>query len=285
MEALIIKKILIFGSTGMAGHVITRYLKSINKYEIFDAALNKLHNKTIEINIEDKESVINLLRKIKPDIVINCIGILIKESSEKPALAIYINSFFPHLLAELGVELDFKLIHLSTDCVFSGKRGGYSEDDLKDGEDHYAKTKALGEVINNKDLTFRTSIIGPEIKKNGTGLFHWFMTQKGSINGFTNVYWTGVTTLELAKVIDKAIDQDLSSLYHLVPSKNISKYELLKLINEIWNRNVEILEYGEYYSDKSLINNRNDFDYKIPNYREMLIELYEWMKNWDYELY
>lgn len=269
----------------MAGHVITRYLKSINKYEIFDASLNKLHEKTIEINIENKESVINLISKIRPDIVINCIGILIKESSERPALAIYINSFFPHFLAELGIELNFKLIHLSTDCVFSGKKGGYSEHDLKDGEDHYAKTKALGEVINNRDLTFRTSIIGPEIRKSGTGLFHWFMMQKGPINGFTNVYWTGITTLELAIVIDKVIDQDLSSLYHLVPDEKISKYDLLKLINEIWNKNVEILKYGEYSNDKSLINTRNDFDYKIPNYREMLIELNEWMKNWDYDLY
>ena len=269
----------------MAGHIIPRYLTSINKYEIFDASLDKLHDKTIEINIEDKELVIDQLRKIRPDIVINCIGILIKESSEKPALAIYINSFFPHFLAKLGTELDFKLIHLSTDCVFSGKKGDYSENDLKDGEDHYAKTKALGEVINNRDLTFRTSIIGPEIKKNGTGLFHWFMTQNGPINGFTNVYWTGVTTLELAKVIDNAIDQDLSSLYHLVPEEKISKYNLLKLINETWNRNAEILKYGENYNDKSLINNRNDFDYKIPNYKDMLIELNEWMKNWDYDLY
>lgn len=268
----------------MAGHVITRYLKSIGKYEIFDASLNKLHEETIEINIEDTESVVKLIRKIRPDIIINCIGILIKESSEKHSSAIYINSFFPHFLAELGTELNFKLIHLSTDCVFSGKKGGYSETDLKDGEDHYAKTKALGEVINNRDLTFRTSIIGPEIKKNGAGLFHWFMTQKGTINGFSNVYWTGVTTLELAKVIDNAIDQDLSSLYHLVPDKKISKYDLLKLINEIFNRNVEILKSGDYNSDKSLINNRNDFDYNIPNYREMLIELNEWMKKWDYSI-
>jgi dTDP-4-dehydrorhamnose reductase len=111
------------------------------------------------------------------------------------------------------------------------------------------------------------------------------MTQKGPINGFTNVYWTGVTTLELAKVIDNAIDQNLSSLYHLVPNEKISKYDLLKFINEIWNRNVEILKSGEYYNDKSLINNRNGFDYKIPNYREMLVELNEWMKNWDYDLY
>lgn len=269
----------------MAGHVITRYLKSINKYEIFDASLNKLHDKTIEINIEDTESVIDQIRKIRPDIVINCIGILIKESSEKPALAIYINSFFPHFLAELGTELNFKLIHLSTDCVFSGKKGGYSEDDLKDGEDHYAKTKALGEVINNRDLTFRTSIIGPEIKKNGTGLFHWFMTQKGPINGFTNVYWTGVTTLELAKVIDKAIDQDLTSLYHLVTDDKISKYDLIDLIKEIWDKDIEIIKYNDIKSDKSLINNRKDFDYKPPNYSEMLIELREWMKNWDYKSY
>lgn len=269
----------------MAGHMVTRYLRSLNKYSIFDVSLDKMNKNTILINVENKVLVKKVLNKIKPDIVINCIGLLIKDSAEKPAMAIYLNSFFPHYLSELGNIFNFKLIHLSTDCVFSGKKGNYSESDMPDGEDHYAKTKLLGEIINQRDLTFRTSIIGPEINKNGTGLFHWFLSQTGTVKGFTNVYWTGVSTLELAKVIDKAIDQDLASLYHLVPEEKISKYDLLKLIKEIWGKDIEILKSGEYQNDKSLINTRKDFICNIPSYYEMLFELHEWMKDWNYEFY
>jgi dTDP-4-dehydrorhamnose reductase len=277
--------VFILGSTGMAGHMVARYLSSLKKYSLIDCSLEKLNENTIVLNVENKDLVKQILEENRPDVVINCIGLLIKESAEKPSLAIYLNSFLPHFLSELGVQLNYKLIHLSTDCVFSGKKGGYLENDLKDGEDHYAKTKALGEVVNEKDLTFRISIIGPELKEKGTGLFHWFMDQKGTINGFTNVFWTGITTLELAKAIDKAIEINLSSIYHLVPEEKISKYDLLSLMNEIWGRDVEILKYDDYKSDKSLINSRKDILYKVPNYREMLTELHEWMKNWDYKYY
>ena len=187
---LSINKIFIFGSTGMAGHVITRYLESLNLYTIFNASLDKLNNKTIIINVEHQEVVKKILTEKTPDIVINCIGLLIKDSENYPDKAIYVNSFFPHYLAQLGKLLKFKLIHLSTDCVFSGKKGNYSEEDIKDGIGYYARSKSLGEIINDKDLTFRTSFIGPELKADGSGLFHWFMTQSGSISGYKNVSLT-----------------------------------------------------------------------------------------------
>lgn len=277
---LSIKKIFIFGSTGMAGHVITQYLESLNRYIIFNASLDRLNDKTIIINVEDKELVEEILTQKKPDIVINCIGLLIKDSAKYPDKAIYLNSFFPHYLVQLGKHLKYKLIHLSTDCVFSGKRGNYSEEDIKDGVGYYACSKALGEIINDKDLTFRTSIIGPELKPDGSGLFHWFMNQKGTVNGYSNVYWTGITTLELAKGIHKAIEQNIKGLYHLV-SEKISKYELLNLIKEIWDIDIRILEDFDHKNDKSLLNNRDDFNYKIPSYYQMLMELHEWMKNWN----
>lgn len=269
----------------MAGHMITRYLASLNKYEIIDASLEKLTENTIILNVENKELLNELLNENKPNIVINCIGLLIKASEENPSLAIYLNSFLPHYLSELGDKLNYKLIHLSTDCVFSGKKGGYHENDVRDGEDHYARTKALGEIINDKHLTFRTSIIGPELKTEGTGLLHWFLTKKDTIKGFSKVYWTGLTTLELAKAIDQAIEQDLTGLYHLVPDHKISKYNLLKLISEIKGMSIKILKDEEYISDKSLINNRKDFNYQVPDYRKMLIELFDWMKNWSYKQY
>jgi dTDP-4-dehydrorhamnose reductase len=269
----------------MAGHVITRYLESLNKYEIINVALEKLNDETIIANVEEKELVKEIISKFKPSVIINCIGLLVDASSNRPDLAIYLNSFFPHYLAELGKRMNFKLIHLSTDCVFSGNKGNYSENDFKDGEDMYARTKALGEIINNKDLTFRLSIIGPEIRENATGLFHWFMTQKGEIWGYNKVYWTGVTTLELAKAIDSAIDQNLTSLYHLVPKKKISKFALLNFIKEVWGKSIIIKNINEPKHDKSLINTRKDFNYEIPDYRTMLMELYEWMKNWNYRNY
>jgi len=130
-------------------------------------------------------------------------------------LAVWFNSYFPQLLASFGKKYNFKLIHISTDCVFSGKEGGYKEDSFKNGIGFYAQSKALGEVVNSKDLTFRTSIVGPELKPDGIGLFHWFMNQAGAISGFTEVFWTGVTTIELAKAINEAIIQELTGLYHL----------------------------------------------------------------------
>lgn len=269
----------------MAGHVVTNYLESLNRYTIFNASLDKLNDKTIIINVEHKELVKKILTEKKPDIVINCIGLLIKDSANHPDKAIYLNSFFPHYLVQLGKHLKFKLIHLSTDCVFSGKKGNYSEEDIKDGIGYYARSKALGEIINDKDLTFRTSIIGPELKPDGSGLFHWFMTQSGSINGYENAYWTGITTLELAKSINAAIEQDLTSLYHLVPKKKISKYELLELIREIWGQKITILKEYQHRDDKSLINNRDDFNYNISTYRTMLNELFSWMKNREYKFY
>jgi len=269
----------------MAGHIITRYLESLNKYEIINASLEKLRDDTIIINVEDKELVKEIIIKNKPDIVINCIGLLIRASADRPAMAIYLNSYFPHYLAELGKQMNFKTIHLSTDCVFSGEKGGYNENDVKDAKDIYGQSKALGEIVNEKDLTLRTSIIGPEIIEGGTGLFHWIMNQSGKIGGYGEVFWTGLTTLELAKAIDSAIDQDLTSLYHLVPNEKISKFDLLQLIKEIWNRPIDISKNNEPKSDKSLLNNRKDFNYEVPNYHQMLVELFEWMKNWEYDNY
>lgn len=284
-EVLGIKKVLVLGSTGMVGHIITRYLISLNKFEITNISRSKLNTNTLIIDIRDKKRLKEAITKIKPDVVINCLGILIKESEEKHDLAIYINSYLPHFLEKLGKKKNFKLIHISTDCVFSGQKGDYIETDFKDGKDYYARTKGLGEIFNERNLTFRTSIIGPELKKAGTGLFHWFMTQTEKVFGYSKTYWTGITTLELAKAINQAIDQDLVSLYHLVPEKKISKYDLLKLIKEIWGKQIDIVKVSKNKSDKSLVNNRKDFKFKVPDYKLMLLELYEWMKNQDYKWY
>ena len=184
------KKILLFGATGMAGHMAYFYLSSLGRYEIVDVVFRTpLTDNSIIINVTDKNSVAKLVRKQCPDIILNCVGVLIKGSKEHPDNAIYINAYFPHQLKALADEVGAKLVHISTDCVFSGHKGNYTEMDFRDADDIYGRSKALGEVVNDKDLTLRTSIIGPELKTNGEGLFHWFMNQTGQVNGYQTAIW------------------------------------------------------------------------------------------------
>lgn len=270
----------------MLGHVVCKYLEELNHYQIFDASFrNKFRRESNLINILDKDKLTDLIEKISPDIVINCIGVLIRGSNTDTANAIYINSYFPHFLSNLIKKKNGRLIHVSTDCVFSGAKGDYSELDLSDAGDIYGKTKSLGEVNNKNDLTFRTSIIGPELKMEGEGLFHWLMKQRDSVNGFTKVFWSGVTTLELARIIHAAIEQNLTGLINISAKQKISKYDLLKKITNIYTfPNIKIVASDDKIVDKSLISVRNDFNFKLKGYDEMLLELHDFM-NLNNELY
>lgn len=274
------KKILLFGATGMAGHMVYYFLRETKKYKIDNVVFrNKLTEDSIQLDVTNNNAVSKLVKTIKPDIIINCIGVLIKGSKENPDNAILLNAYFPHLLKRLSDEVNATLIHISTDCVFSGKKGNYSEIDFRDADDVYGRSKALGEIINEKDLTIRTSIIGPELKENGEGLFHWFMKNSGNVNGYTNAYWGGVTTLELAKAIDVAIENNLAGLVHLSNGEKISKFDLLNLIKKIWQKNdIKINPYNEKSVDKSLLKS-DRFNFRVPKYSEMMYQLDEWMKN------
>lgn len=271
-------KILLFGASGMAGHMIYYFLKETGKYDILNVVFrDKITEDSIILDVTNNEDVVEIVKKTKPDIIINCIGILIKESKENPHNAIFLNAYFPHLLKHLSDEISAKLIHISTDCVFTGKSGNYSENDFQDADDIYGRSKALGEIINNKDLTLRTSIIGPEIKKNGEGLFHWFMNQKGEIKGYLYAIWSGVTTLELAKAIDKSIDNDLIGLLHLSNGNRINKYDLLCLFKNIFSKlDVSVIADKNVIVDKS-IKKSGVFDFDVPSYEIMILELREWM--------
>lgn len=274
------KKIMVLGSAGMLGHMVYYYLKSLNKYEITDASYSHmLHPGSKILDVTNDSELEKYILDEKPDNVINCIGILIKGSQSDPSNAIYLNSYLPHRLAKILRQVNGKLIHISTDCVFSGKKGEYTENDFRDADDVYGRSKALGEVINDIDVTLRTSIVGPEIKEKGEGLFHWFMHQDGEINGFTQMKWGGVTTLELAKVIDVVIAQDKKGLIHVTNKTPISKYEMISFFKDIWKRNnVIINKVKGKEADKSLNSIRTDFDYILPTYREMFIDLHEWME-------
>ena len=279
---MIKKKVLLFGATGMAGHIAYYYLQSTERYELINVVYRtKLVKDSIVVDVTDKNAVTKLVEEVRPDLIINCIGVLIKGSKEHPDNAIFINAYFPHLLKKLSDKIGAKLIHISTDCVFSGKRGNYTESDFRDADDIYGRSKALGEIINDKDLTIRTSIIGPELKTNGEGLFHWFMHQTGQVNGFKTAIWGGVTTLELAKAIDNAIVQEQTGLIQLSNGIGITKHDLLNLFKKIWHRsNVNIPPYDGNKIDKSIAKS-DKFAYEVPGYEVMLLEQYEWMRKND----
>jgi dTDP-4-dehydrorhamnose reductase len=275
------KKIIIIGSKGMAGHVIYKYLKTHTSYQIVDIARGTdFFIPSYNLDVTDFSLLEKVLNTEKPDVVINCIGILNQDAEAHPDRAIALNSYLPHFIARIGEKLKFKLIHISTDCVFSGKRGGYAEDSFKDGEGFYAQTKALGEIKYGNNLTIRTSIIGPELKDNGIGLFNWFMNQKNVIKGYTLAFWTGVTTIELAKAIVAAISHDLTGLHHLVNDEKISKFELVNLMKKIFVKDdLTIEEYDGYKIDKSLIRTTDDFKYHVPTYEYMINEMKSWINH------
>jgi len=272
------KKVVVIGCKGMAGHVVKTWLESTGLYDVWGIARGiDSGQKLINLDVSNTKELESILDNGSFDVVINCIGLLNKTAEDNPELAVWFNSYFPQLLASYGKKHNFKLVHISTDCVFSGKEGGYKEDSFKNGIGFYAQSKALGEVINTKDLTFRTSIIGPELNENGIGLFHWFMSQNDEVFGYSEAYWSGVTTIELAKGIHEAIKQDLTGLYHFVNSSKISKFDLVNEFNSNFrDGGINIISKSDYKVDKSLINTRDDFNYTINSYKIMIKE----MKNW-----
>jgi len=273
-------KVLILGGNGMAGHIMKQYYLAKKKYDVFYTSRDRYDKNSIFLDVTDFRRVEEVIDKIKPDIVINCIGILNKHASQDQLLAIQVNSLLPHQLAKLSQHNGGKLIHISTDCVFSGTKGDYKENEIPDGTSDYAQSKRLGEIKNDKHLTIRTSIIGPELKDNGIGLFLWFMKQTGEIKGFEKVLWNGVTTLELAKATEELIHQKVTGLVHLCSDTKISKYHLLKNIQKVFNKyNVNIIPDDNVVLDRTLKNTRTDFSYSIPSYQEMLFELRNWILN------
>ena len=275
------KKILVLGSGGMLGHIVCNYLESLDKYEVLNSSHSKrLNDRSYKLDVTDKHALKDYILTEKPDVLVNCVGVLIKGAKDNPENAIYINSYLPHYLNKLLDSFGGKLVHISTDCVFNGSKGPYSESDICDALDIYGKSKALGEVRMNNAVVLRTSIIGPEIKSNGEGLFHWFMGKSGIIGGYVDAFWGGVTTLELAKVILHVIDSNIEGLIHVTNGKPISKYELLSNFKEIWRvSDMEIRESRKGKINKSLVCTRNDFEYVIPTYLEMLEELRSWMNS------
>ena len=274
-------KFLVLGCNGIAGHMISLYLKE-QGYGVDGYARSK--SKLVNTVTGDARDTGLLKRTIEEGgytAVINCIGLLNKFAENDHEAAVYLNAYLPQFIAKVTKGTDTHVIHISTDCVFSGSRGGYVESDFPDGELFYDRSKALGELINKKDVTFRMSIIGPDIKPEGIGLVNWFMQQKGKVKGYKNAIWTGQTTLQLAKTIENAAIQKVHGLYNMVPKESISKHDMLVLFNKYLRRNeIEIDVEENFRIDKSLKRTNYElFRYQIPGYEQQIKELGEWMRD------
>lgn len=271
-------KILVLGATGMAGHMISLYFKECGHHVVSFSTTPFLHCENIVGNAFDTELLKKVIYKGKFDGIINCIGILNKNAEDNKALAVYLNSYLPHQLVDLTKETKTKVLHMSTDCVFSGRTGNYTEESFRDGETFYDRSKALGEISDSKNLTFRNSIVGPDMNEHGIGLFNWFMKQGCTINGYTGAMWTGVTTLTLAKAMEKALQENLSGLYNLVNNTSISKFDLLGLFNKYFRDNeLIILPSDKLQVNKQLVRTREDFSFIVPSYEQMVSEMYDWV--------
>ncbi len=272
-------KFLVLGCNGMAGHQISLYLQE-QGHDVTGFALEKsrLLNKSIAGDATDFPSLKKIIQDGKYDSIINCIGILNQFAENNHALATLLNSYLPHFVAQAANEAGSQVIHMSTDCVFSGKRGQYTEDDMPDGTTFYDRSKALGELNDDKNITLRNSIVGPDINEKGIGLLNWFMHQSGEINGYTKALWTGQTTLQLAKTMEAAAKERATGLYNTVPDANISKYELVKLFNKYLRKNqITIHPVDGVNADKSLKRTRFEFSYRIPDYETMVDEAAQWI--------
>ena len=273
-------KFFILGCNGMAGHIIALYLKEQGHQVVGFARSKSDFVDTVIGDAFDTDLIEKCIKKGAYDVVINCIGMLNQFAENDKAAASFLNGYLPHFLAKITRGTQTQLIHMSTDCVFSGKTGPYTENSIPDGATFYDRSKALGEVIDDKNLTLRNSIVGPDIKATGIGLLNWFMQQEGEVNGYTGAMWTGQTTLQLAKTMEAAAKAKVTGLINAVPSTNISKYELLKLFNHyLRNDEIKVNPVEGLVADKTLIRTNNSFDYQIPDYETMIREMAEWIRN------
>ncbi len=272
-------KFLILGCNGMAGHMISIYMKE-RGHDVFGFDKSQpIYVDGISGDARNVDLIRDLITSGKYDSVINCIGILNQFADDNKALSSFLNAYFPHFLADVTANTDTQVIHMSTDCVFSGKRGQYTESDICDGETFYDRSKALGEIRDNRNITMRNSIVGPDINPRGIGLMNWFLQQVGELDGYTGAMWTGQTTLQLAKTMEVAAKEKVHGLYNMVPDHSISKYDLLQLFNHYFcNDKVVIHPIEGVVSDKSLKRTRYDFGYLIPDYEIMVYELSKWLK-------
>lgn len=281
-------RILVLGASGMLGNAVFRTFNEELSYETFGtvrsaSALNlfsqKLHDRiAVGVDVENIDSLVGTIEKVRPDVLINCVG-LVKQlaASEDVLSAIPINSTLPHRLARLCDLTGARLVHFSTDCVFSGEKGMYTELDIPDAKDVYGRTKLLGEVDYPNAVTLRTSIIGHEL--NGSrSLIGWFLAQNNVVKGYKRAIFSGLPTVEIAKIIRDFVipNANLRGLYHL-SSDPISKFDLLHMVAQVYKKTIEIIPDEIYTIDRSLDSSRfrRATGFKQKSWSELITNMYE----------
>jgi len=280
LEKELTQKILVLGASGMIGHQIYNNLILNENYDVLaHHSSNKFINASHLVDFFNFEDLRNFIEKEQPHITINCTGILIEESERDYPKAIYLNSYIPHAVKKLVNSYGGKLIQISTDCVFSGNNGPYSELDKKDGISNYSLTKGLGEIDDDINLTLRTSVIGPDYKPYSTELLHWYLNQQQNIEGYKKSLWSGVTSIYFAKVVNYFINSNITGIYNVSSSQSISKYDLLIMLERRFDRGINISKVDGLISNKILIDTRKLLGLEVPSYEFMIDELYNQMKN------
>lgn len=281
------KSILVLGASGMLGHTVLRLFGQSPGYQVWGSARSwgvpaqlpeSVRGRIIQgVDVENADGLAKLFANIRPDVVINCIG-LVKQLSnaDDPLAAIPINSVLPHRIARLCEVARARLVHISTDCVFSGSKGRYKEAEAADANDLYGRSKFLGEVDYPHAVTLRTSIIGHELNS-AHGLIGWFLAQQGSVKGFNRAIFSGLPTVELARVIRDFVipHHELRGTYH-VSAEPISKFELLKLVADVYGKSIAIMPDDNLVMDRSLDSSRfrQATGYVSPSWPELVAQMH-----------
>lgn len=274
-------RVLVLGASGMAGHVIVSRLRERGFDVLTTQNLHPVQG-AISFSATDIDEYDRVFDRIDVDAIINCVGVLVSASAKDPMRAKLANTFLPKYLEATFRTRATKIIHISTDCVYDGTAGPYHVSEPPTEVSMYGLTKALGEISNTKDVTIRTSIIGPECsarRSESPGLLDWFLRQpKGSrIEGFTECFWSGMSTLELADTIEWALRSDVCGLHHVSRESSISKFGLLALANRVFERDLAISPNSSKYVNKHLIPSRGSFALEAT-YSEMLLRVAEYIK-------
>ena len=268
----------------MLGSAVFNLIANDRNFEVVGTARNRAikryfrsethHKIIVGVDVLDTDSLVRVIGKVKPDVVVNCVG-LIKQLSEAndPLIVLPVNSIFPHRLSAICELVSARLIHISTDCVFNGAKGSYVESDTSDATDLYGKSKFIGELHSAEHaITLRTSIIGHELSSRNA-LIEWFLGQTGSIKGYTKAIFSGLPTAELARVVKDIVipRSDLCGLYH-VSADPISKFDLLSLVSEIYGKEIEIVPCDEPAIDRSLNSNlfQQETSYKAAEWPDLV---------------
>ena len=280
------KKILVIGANGMLGGSIFRYFSRQAGFEVLGTVRSEASQQQLsalgfsntvgDVDVNTVSALKKVFTSFKPDFVFNCVGLIKQLASSKNAVkAIEINALLPHRLAEFANHSGGKLIHFSTDCVFSGAKGMYLEQDTPDATDIYGRSKLLGEVDYTPHLTLRTSIIGHELRSN-VSLVDWFLSQETTVKGFSKAFFSGLPTIYVAKFVHHYVlnHSDLTGLYHLSVDR-IDKFTLLSMIKEVYGKGANIENYRDFSIDRSLDSSRlrAEVGFEPPSWLELIQEM------------